>query len=468
MPFPGSTYGCCKHRKMWTLWRLRRGLSDQFDRAHRILPQNRRHVHIVCDVRNGLPGRSLNGRGRTMRDEYDVVVVGAGPGGSIAARTAAEECDVLLLEKRQEIGSPVRCAEGVYKRDLLKFKQPDKKWIASEINGVRIYEPDGTMIELSGETIGIEGALFYVVERKIFDRELAKDAAQAGAHVMVRTRATGLIIEDGHVKGVKLNRLGEDFEVCSKVVIGADGVESQVGRWAGISTTLKLTEIVSCVQYLMTNVDKAEDTIDVYLGSVAPGGYAWAFSKGNMTANIGLGMGASSLKLKRPIDYLNEFVSKNFPGGQPLGLVMGGVPSSGELKTIVSSGLMLVGDAAHHCDPLIGAGIINAMAGGRIAGEVASKAVSQNDGSIKALKEYETRWRNSYGKIHKHAYKIREFLGTLTDEEYVKFGRAFQGIKLEEMSITGITMRLLKASPKLLLFMLRRLPYFREMGLFEG
>ena len=73
----------------------------------------RRHVHIVCDVHNGLSGRSLNGRGRTMRDEYDVIVVGAGPGGSIAARTAAEECDVLLIEKRQEIGSPVRCAEFI-------------------------------------------------------------------------------------------------------------------------------------------------------------------------------------------------------------------------------------------------------------------------------------------------------------------------------------------------------------------
>ena len=47
-----------------------------------------------------------------MRDEYDVIVVGAGPGGSIAARTAAEECDVLLIEKRQEIGDPVRCAEA--------------------------------------------------------------------------------------------------------------------------------------------------------------------------------------------------------------------------------------------------------------------------------------------------------------------------------------------------------------------
>ena len=142
---------------MWTLWRLRRGLSDQLDRAHRILPQNRRHVHIVCDVHNGLSGRSFNSRGRTMRDEYDVIVVGAGPGGSIAARTAAEECDVLLIEKRQEIGAPVRCAEWVPKDQLLKaskYIQPNKKWIASEINGIRINAPDGTTFEISRRGAG--------------------------------------------------------------------------------------------------------------------------------------------------------------------------------------------------------------------------------------------------------------------------------------------------------------------------
>ena len=160
-----------------------------------------------------------------MRDEYDVIVVGAGPGGSIAARTAAEECDVLLVEKRQEIGSPVRCAECVEKRTLSMYIQPDKKWIATEINGVRFIAPDGTTLTVSAEALGIEGVLGYVLERKIFDRELAKDAARAGAHVMVRTRATGLIVENGTVKGVKLNRLGEDFEVRSQVVIGADGVE---------------------------------------------------------------------------------------------------------------------------------------------------------------------------------------------------------------------------------------------------
>jgi digeranylgeranylglycerophospholipid reductase len=119
-----------------------------------------------------------------MRDEYDVIVVGAGPGGSTAARTAAEACDVLLIEKRQEIGDPVRCAEaspgGALLLELLDLPQIDKKWISSEINGLRINAPDGTMVDVTAETLRMEKPLCCVLERKIFDRDLAKNAARAG------------------------------------------------------------------------------------------------------------------------------------------------------------------------------------------------------------------------------------------------------------------------------------------------
>ncbi|MGZ4950605.1 MAG: NAD(P)/FAD-dependent oxidoreductase, partial [Halobacteriota archaeon] len=184
-----------------------------------------------------------------MKDKYDVVVVGAGPAGSYAAATAASECDVLLIEKRQEIGDPVRCAEGVSKEALSKFLPPQKEWIANKVTGARIFAPDGTLLEVSEELAGPE--VGYVLERKIFDRDLAKRAAKAGADVTVRTRAVGVIREDGFVRGVKVRHLGEPLEIRASVVIAADGVESQVARWAGINTTLRPSDLESCAQYLM-------------------------------------------------------------------------------------------------------------------------------------------------------------------------------------------------------------------------
>jgi len=399
-----------------------------------------------------------------MRDEYDIVVVGAGPGGSVAARTAAEVCDVLLIEKRQEIGAPVRCAEAVFKNMLSGLIRPDRKWIVSDIHGCRIFAPDGTMLEISAEAMGIEGELAYILERKIFDQGLAKDAARAGAHLTVRTRATGLIVEDGVVKGVKINRFGEELEVRSKVVIGADGVESQVGRWGGINAALKLKNVGSCVQYLMANIDVPEDISDFYVGSVALGGYAWIFPKGDGLANVGLGMPGSKLDEKRPIDYLNEFVSRRFPDGQQLGLVMGGVPLSDQPKTMTGHGLMLVGDAARHSDPITGSGITNAMEGGRIAGTVATKAVQHDDASRDALKEYDAMWRGSlFGKLQGHSYKIKELLGTLSDDELNRLMRSLKGVKLQEMNVADITKRLLTANLKVLLIM-RHVAHLRELA----
>jgi digeranylgeranylglycerophospholipid reductase len=398
-----------------------------------------------------------------MRDEYDVIVIGAGPGGSIAASTVAEDCDVLLIEKRQEIGSPVRCAEGVLKSALLEFVHPDKKWISSYIRRFRIFAPDGTILEVSAEEMGIEGELAYILERKIFDRELAKDAARAGADVMVRTRATGLIIEDGVVHGVKIKRLGESLEVRSKVVIGADGVESQVGRWAGINTALKLKDVASGAQYLMADVDVAEDSCDIYVGSRAAGGYAWVFPKGEKLANVGLGMLASTLNGSRPIDYLDKFISKQFPEGQQLALTVGCGPCCDELKTTICNGLMLVGDAARHCDPLTGAGITNAMEGGKIAGNVASKAVRQQDSSVRVLREYEDTRRSSlFGRLQKHDYKIKEFVVTLSDNELNKLMRSLKGIKPQEMNLAGVALRLVAANPKVLLVM-RNLAHLRGL-----
>ncbi|MGA7075106.1 MAG: NAD(P)/FAD-dependent oxidoreductase [Halobacteriota archaeon] len=393
-----------------------------------------------------------------MRNEYDVIVVGAGPGGSTAARHAAAACDVLLVEKRQAIGEPVRCAEGVplwqspvFPKSFSEYVQPDPKWIASEVRRIRATSPDGTTIEVSEDTFGVDGPLGFIIERKLFDRQLAKEAARAGADIMVRTRATGLIIDEETVTGVRVNRLGDDFELTAKVVIAADGVESQVGRWGGINTTLEANNIASCAQYYAENVDVTEATVDLYYGSDIGGGYAWVFPKGDTAANLGLAVPGSRCASKRPIDYLDEFTAKHFPSAQPIGLILGGTAISNKLHTIVRNGLMLVGDAAHHTDPLTGGGIVPALESGTIAGEVASKAVRKNDPSESVLREYEAEYNRSFGTSRKLRYKCKELAVSLSDEEIIRVMRVFDGIQPGELNLKGIIMRFLRKDPRLLL-----------------
>ena len=189
------------------------------------------------------------------------------------------------------------------------------------------------------------------------------------------------------------------------------------------------------------------------MGSLAPGGYAWVFPKGDKLANVGLGV-TGPINGAGLIDHLNEFVLQRFPGGQQLALVMGSCPCSDELRTTIRNGLMLVGDAAHHCDPLTGGGITNAMEGGKIAGDVAKIAVQKRDFSVQVLRQYEDRRRESlFGKLQHHNFKIKQFALKLSDSEINKLIQSLKGIKPQEMGFASIAMRLVATNPKCVLIM---------------
>jgi len=191
--------------------------------------------------------------GVPLRRRYDVVIVGAGPGGSVSAREAARlGLSVLLLEKRQEIGSPVRCAEGMAHEMLVPFIiEPDPHWISAEVTKAQITVVEDT----ATVTRCAEGGKGYILERRVFDRILAEEAARAGTQVMVKTAATGLLLEDGAVRGVVARGPGGTMEIECAVVIGADGVESQVGPWAGLDTALPLRDMMACAQYLLAGIE---------------------------------------------------------------------------------------------------------------------------------------------------------------------------------------------------------------------
>lgn len=383
-------------------------------------------------------------------DKHDVVVVGAGPAGSITAKTAAEQgLDVLLIERNQEIGVPVKCAEGVSK-EIEKFVAPDRRWICAEVKGANIYGPDGTKVVLSAETMDETG---YVLERRIFDKFLASEAVRAGAKVRVRTDVYGIIEEDGYAKGVYARAMGEDTRIFAPVVVGADGVESKVGRWMGINTRLRPSNISVCAEFLMCDIELNKDYSEFFLGSeVAPKGYAWVFPKGEDCANVGLGIGGDvSDEKHRAIDYLKAFVRNKFPSGKTVAEMYGAVPLSGPIYESVADGLILVGDAARQVNPLTGGGILYAMHAGEIAGDVIAKASQENNFSKTRLMEYENRWRSEFGKRLETGLKAKDFFFNLSDEDLNTLAHSLTGVKIKELSTWALLMELVKRNPKMLL-----------------
>lgn len=369
----------------------------------------------------------------------DIVVVGAGPAGSVTAKTAAEHgLDVLLIERHPEIGVPVKCAEGLNIKEIKALVKLDKQWICTEPTDANFYSPDGSCVTLSSTYNG------YILNRSIFDKSLANEAELAGADIQVNTHVTGLIKARDQIKGVQTRNNGNDYRILADIVVGADGVGSQIGRMAGIDTRLPKEDICICTQYFMCGVEVDEHSVNFYFGNeVAPGGYAWAFPKGNGCANIGLGIrGNFSKKGHRPLDYLKEFVKREFPKGDVISKLYGAVPVSGPVYETVSDGLILVGDAARQVDPATGGGISYAIQAGAIAGEVISEAKEEGDYSKKNLMKYEKRWKRSFGKQLKNRLKLRDLISSLSDEEFNRIAHSLPSRIEADKKIGGLILLL--------------------------
>lgn len=383
----------------------------------------------------------------------DVLVIGAGPAGSTAARFAAKGgAKVILMDKKSEIGAPKRCAEGVSKRtfEILEL-EADPHWITQEIEGIRLIAPDGTDVWLTNDVVELPEA-GYILERKVFDKHLAMEAGRAGAEIRIKTQAKGLKKEEDGSYTVTCECMGEVYDINAKILIGADGPESHVAKWAGLKAITKPKHMEAGVQFEMCNAKmERNDVLEFYFGSVAPGGYFWLFPKGDDIVNAGLAI-IPEMAEKSAYEYLVDAVNNCYAlkDAQPVELNVGGDPVGGLVKEMYNDNIMLCGDAASQVNPLTGGGIISGMTGGMCAGQVAAQAIKE-DCSKKFLKQYDKMAHDELDHEIKRYKKVQEYLLTLSDEELDSIAHAFENESFEKISTTEIVKKLIKISPKALL-----------------
>ena len=338
-------------------------------------------------------------------EPYDVVVIGAGPSGSSAARAAGRRgAKVLLVDRKQRIGEPVRCGEFVTQW-ICHYAHFSSNCVQQTTETLVTHLPDETAYEMRGPG--------YMLNRAVFDRELAALALSSNVRILIGTKALdlsseGVIVIHGQNKGV----------IKSKVIIGADGVHSSVAHWLGLSPM----KTIVALQYEVATTGP-QNQVHVFFQTDYPGGYGWFFPKGK-TANVGIGIVSQKATFLPGLmaNFLDRLLdARKIPGVDILGKTGGSIPCDTPRRTVFEN-ILLVGDAACHTHSITGAGILNAVVGGEMAGRIAAEAARTDD--IRYLENYETEWREAFGGTLSHAASKRLFL----EESWGKPGVDFKDL----------------------------------------
>lgn len=328
---------------------------------------------------------------------YDIVIIGAGPAGLMAARNLPSNFSFLVIDSKKKIGSPLRCGEGVREKEFLKFfKHKNYSFVKNTVSSHEIvYKNLKRIVSVN----------FLELDRLKFEQFLAEPIKK---RIKLNTNCRDIKIKKDYAEITT-----SKGTIKSKLLILANGANYHLQKKLGLIKENPDLVVGYGGVYKIKDIDKGKF---YYFFEKNKYGYLWIFPKRKDLANIGFG----AFNDKNPKKTLNNSLKKYNINAEQISEYAGIVSVSGPIKKTYSNRLLVCGTGAGFVYGGTGEGIHFALESGRIAADIASKAVSQNDFSKNFLKGYESTWKRAFGNSMKAGIMFKDILYLAIRKNIVK------------------------------------------------